>query len=129
VKWTEFWALIDSAVDDPSVVEKRLKTMSEQELVDFFWIYKDRAGVLLEEEYGEQIPEPYSEDHHEDIAEWVVRQGERYFNDVVFDPSTFPGELPDDDDDISYTSLADKEYYDRYGDTMRAPQDPPPPNA
>lgn len=129
MNWTSFWALIDSAVNDRTAIEQRLKTMSEQELVDFFWIYKERASQLLDEEYGEQIPEPYSEDYHEDIAEWIVRQGERYFNDVVFDPSKFPAELPEDDDDVSYTSMADKEYYDRYGDTMRAPDESPPPNA
>jgi hypothetical protein len=129
VKWIPFWKLIDSGVDDPKVVRRQLEELSEQDLVDFFWRLQERADHLMGEEYAANMEPPHSEDYQEDIAHWVVRQGSRFYQKVAKNPDEFPGELPEDDDDISYLSWAGDVYYDRYGKTIRAPEDPPPPNA
>jgi hypothetical protein len=123
----EFWALVDAGVEDPNVVEERVKGMSEQELVDFYWLYQDQIDELMEDEFTE-VFEDYSEGHHEDLATWVVRQGKAYFDSVVAEPETFPTELPKSTGP-SYQTLVTREYKPRYGKLIRAQDDPPPADA
>lgn len=125
----EFWGLIDSAVDDRNVMRERLKAMSEAELVDFYATVRGRADVLSDEKYWEHFEQSVSEDDHDDIAQWVVEQGSRYWKDVAYNPEKFPTELPDDDDGTSYSGMAAEEYEARYGEMIRDPDDPPPANA
>jgi len=117
LKWVAFWELIDSGIDDPEVVRRRLQELSEQDLVDFFWRAQERADHLIDE------------DSQEEAAHWVVRQGSRFYQQVAKDRSRFPDATADPGEDISYLSWAGDVYYERYGTTMRAPDDPPPPNA
>jgi hypothetical protein len=117
VKWIAFWNLIDSGIGDPGVVRRGLQELSEQDLVDFFWREQERADHLIDE------------DSQEEAAHWVVRQGSRFYQQVAKDRSRLPEAAPDSGEDISYLSWAGDVYHERYGATIRAPEDPPPPNA
>jgi hypothetical protein len=125
---TEFWKLIDSGVDDPTVVEDRIKEMSEQELVDFYWLHQDVVDEITYEEYAENFGSSYSEDHHEDVAGWVVRQGKAFYDDIEANPSKFPTEFPRLTRK-TYPSFASRVYRERYGDAIRTQEEPPPAGA
>ena len=129
MKFKEFWALIDSGVDDPKVVDEKLKDLPEAELVDFYWTYQELVDLFMEDQYAEQIPDPYSEDTHRDIAEWVIAQGAQFHEDVSYEPSTFPPRVPEGKDDYNYANDAAVIYEQRFGQPIRMQEDDPPHNA
>jgi hypothetical protein len=120
-----FWDLIDSGRKDPTVVERRIEAMSEQELVDFYWRYEDAVAELLGAEYGQNFlyDGAASEDFQQDVAEWIVSRGRRFY-EVHLDPKRFPLEL--DEAVLPYNHVAANEYHRRCGDVVRSPEDPPP---
>jgi len=126
---TEFWQLIDSGLSDPEVVLNRIRGLSEQELVDFWWLYQDQIDEVTEPEYTQNFPgHAVSEDDLEDVASWVVQQGRAYYEDVRDNPSKFPGQVPKDAGP-SYRGEAVEVYDDRYDDMIRDQDDPPPDGA
>jgi hypothetical protein len=124
--FNEFWKLIDSGVGNPQVVVDRLRSMPEADLVEFFWTYKEMVDVFLMDKFAEQVAEPYSEDTHKDIAEWVIAQGDDFQNDVAFNPSKFPPRMPEGGDEYSYVADAANIYHDRFGQSIRMREEPPP---
>jgi hypothetical protein len=126
---TEFWRLIDSGVDDPQVVIDRIRAFSEQDLVDFWWLYQDLIDEVTEPEYTQNFSgHAVSEDAITDVAAWAVQQGQAYYEDVRDHPSKFPGAVPENTRP-SYRGEAIEVYDDRYDDMIRDPDDPPPANA
>lgn len=121
-----FWDLIDSGLEDPMVVERALAAMSEAELVDFRDRYEQAVAELTDEPYSKNAGYDgvHSEDHHLDIAEWIVSRGRRFYALHLGDPKLYP--LEPGDDAPGYNHLAANLYHRRYGEVIRAPEDPPP---
>jgi hypothetical protein len=128
MKFKEFWALIDSGVDDPKVVDEKLKDLPEAELVDFYWTYQELVDLFMEDQYAEQIPDPYSEDTHRDIAEWVIAQGRDFHDDVSYEPSKFPPSVPKGKK-YNYVNDAAVIYEKRFGQPIRMQDEDPPDGA
>jgi hypothetical protein len=124
-----FWAVVDSGLDDRTVAERRIRAMSEQELVDFYARYEDAVAELLDGPYAFNAFHsglPHSEDHQLDIAEWIVQRGRRFYA-FHLDPKRFP--LDPGAYEPGYNHFAFELYEERYGTLIRWPEDPPPATA
>ncbi|MBE2320475.1 hypothetical protein DVA67_031220 [Solirubrobacter sp. CPCC 204708] len=117
-----FWELVDLGLHDPEGVKRRVEALSEQELVDFYWLHQDHLDQLLPGDFD--YP-----GHHQDVALCVIRNGRRYFEEIVVDPEH---RLPLDSggfNGFSVVGVVLDVYEARYGDVIRDQDEPPPPGA
>jgi len=82
----------------------RIEALDQQELFDFYWTTQNQAGRLLRG--GATDPR---------IANWIVRQGLRVWEDHRDDPGSFPGELPETAGLTDLSALAAGLYRQRHG--------------
>lgn len=86
----EFWKLIDLARTDYEAFVAALRTMEREDLVRFYWTYEDAAAELKEEPYIDNMSPDISEDGIDDVAQWVVAQGKKFYLDVIQEPNKVP---------------------------------------
>lgn len=124
--WAWFWELIHLAAEHPEGFERALREMSEAELVDFYWTYEQAAADLKDEEFVQHMAPPVTEDHIDDVAQWVVSRGLDYYEAVMLDPASIPPELPEGATVTGLTGAAQEIYEERYGSPIRFRDEPPP---
>lgn len=128
--WWEFWDIIALANRDRDEFERRVADMSEAELVDFHWTYEETAANLKDEEFFEHMDPPPTEDVLDDVAQWVVGQGLKAYEEVMKDPTKMPEDVPPEADSApSWPGLVGREYRRRYDQPVRFREDPPPEGA
>jgi len=124
--WEAFWDLIEVGKQDKRELERKIKKLSEQDLVDFYWFNIETAADLKGEEFLAHWEPPYSDDDVDDVAQWVVRQGLDYYEGIQMEPDTMPTEVPKGEGNVSWDGVAAKVYKDRYGQAIRDKDEPPP---
>jgi hypothetical protein len=117
------------ASENPDELRRRVGEMSESDLVDFYWRYEERAADLKDEVFIEHQKPPRTEDAIDDVAQWVVAQGQDYYEEVMLDPRKAPAELPEGQAPPPWTGVAARTYRQRYGRPIRMREDPPPANS
>lgn len=121
-----FWDLVELGSRDPEELRRRITDMSEAELVDFYWTYHEHAANLKDEEFTRHLEPPVTEDFVDDVAQWVVAQGEDFYDDVMMTPSNMPPDLPDGAKPSPWPGFTFGVYQDRYDAPLRLRDDPPP---
>lgn len=80
-----FWKLIARAKPDPAVFRAALYGMTREELGELYHQYRGLAYTLLTEEHLAKLGK-VSEDQANDLAFWVVGEGEEYYRRVHANP-------------------------------------------
>ena len=127
--YSEFWRILELGVTDRAQFRRELERLSEADLVDLYDKYEEVVSDLKTDEFTCHIPLPYSEDTLDDLAMLVVEQGEDVYEGVHENPSTFPHEIPRDARPGTLPSIVLQVYEDRFGCSMRMPDEPPPDTA
>jgi hypothetical protein len=91
--------------------------MTRDDLIGFYWLFQDTAGVLYDEAHGVNYP---SEDYFEDLAAYVVARGKHFFEQVRDDPSRMPKTMDADKPGIDIQYEASKVYRKRFGEPIPA---------
>ena len=89
----EFWKLIDMARSSTLRYRNTLKKMDRQQLIDYYWQYEETAGFLKSPPYTIRL-KGMSNDQVDDIATWLVAQGEDAYTRVLRDPEQMPRTIP-----------------------------------
>jgi hypothetical protein len=118
------WDLIDIGRADLPRFLKILDELTEQELVDFYWQHGDAMTHLYEASLNAHMGEWASDNTLEWLAEWIVDQGNDYWNDVLEDMSVAPQRFPRDKE-VGLRRLAQTAYRRRFGDYVRFPDEAP----
>jgi hypothetical protein len=106
-----FWSIIDRIRANPDATGKVFRTMTAEQLEEFYHIYR-AVNVELYPEYEDEERGWYKEDIS-CASDWVVNQGKAFYHAVYHDLSLFP-----DPRGIPYCALsswAADEYYNRFG--------------
>lgn len=127
--YKRFWELIGLGSKDPDALRRELEQCSEADMVDWYSKYQESVADIQTDEFTQHLTSPYSEDHLDDLAMYVVEQGEDHYEDVAEEPAKFPRELPADARPGTLASIVLRAYQDRFGTTMRMPDEPPPDTA
>lgn len=115
----EFWKLIDVASSSTLRYRNLLKKMDRQQLIDFYWQFEETAGFLKSPPYRSQLVD-VSDDRVDDIATWLVAQGEDAYARVLRNPEQMPRTIPKPArvlDDIV------REYQRRFHEDIPFPED------
>jgi Protein of unknown function (DUF4240) len=110
----QFWKIIDAAKGDDEKLRPILEKLSKDELYEFYRQYEEARQAFHDDPfYGPEM----SDDDVDDIAMWVIGQGEARFRDVLAHPKKMPRELPSDDG-VGFNSVASRVYEDRFGQNL-----------
>lgn len=110
----EFWAIIEDARQDPERFRGILKTMTRDQIVDFYWTYEELANHLRIDRFWPHVDPDLSEDGLAELANWVVSQGMAYFIQILDHPDLIPKrEL-----DPGLLSEAVEEFEERFDDDI-----------
>ena len=118
-----FWELIELGRRNPDQFRSRVKAMTREELIDFYWGYENAAAEVKDDPFVEHMLPDLSEDGIDDVALWLVGQGKERYENVLQNPALTPPDVPDDDDSPEIVEVVVKEYYDRYHDSIPFPDD------
>ncbi len=86
----EFWTLLRGAPRDISQVKRRLRRLDVQDLLHFFWIYRQLSSALRSDELREHVEEGVS---LEKIADFSVAQGRELYLLALWNHQTLPRQL------------------------------------
>ena len=86
----DFWELIALARSDREQYRSRVKEMSREQLIDFYWAYENLAAEIKSEKHVRHMDPGFSEDSIDNLAFWVVAQGEEFYTDVLNNPERTP---------------------------------------
>jgi hypothetical protein len=114
-----FWDIIERAQHDPKRLRDILWALSRDDVDRFKSEFDAAATELQDEPFTDYMDPEESEDGVEDIASWVVSQGEAFYRSVFEDPSRTPEHI-DVDDASDLTGVAEEVYYQRFGDPPMA---------
>lgn len=115
----EFWQLINAANQDFDGFCDRLNTMSKQDLKEFVWLFKDKAGELADDRFLDCIldnRDSITEDALEDLSGWIVGKGENFYKSVLESPEKIPAEINDDSPGITIQFEASRIYFEKFGE-------------
>ncbi len=107
----QFWPLIALAQKDRAAFRARLKELDRAALVAFCHRYEQAASELKDEPYVNHMSRQLSEDGVDDVAQWVVAQGEAHYNRVLGNPKEIPSRV---DSSPGFLGDAVEEHYQRY---------------
>jgi len=118
-----FWNSIDLANEDFDRFLIKVKEMSREELILFYWIFDDACRSLQKNIYMDVVraadpEEPWSEDDIDDLTTSVVCQGKKMYEKVVNNPESMPTEERFDIQAIRTFGKVGSEYLSRYGKPM-----------
>jgi hypothetical protein len=114
-----FWDIIQRAQGDRKRLRDILWALSREDVDRFTSEFAAAATELQGEPFTDYMDPEESEDGMEDIANWVVSQGEAYYRSVFEDPSRTPEHI-DVDDPSDLAGVAEEVYYRRFGDPPMA---------
>jgi hypothetical protein len=106
-----FWSVIDRIRNDPDSVEELFNGMSQEQLGEFYYSYREASSELYpgccDQERG------WSEEDIGQASDWVVNQGKEVYLAVWNDLSLFPD--PDGVPFCDHSGIAARVSWDRYG--------------
>ena len=111
-----FWDIIAKASKSAKALEVILRAMPKEQILKFQEAFIDASSELQEEPFtGHMIKG--SEDSVEDVAHWVVRQGQEYYLDILKHPEKIPFSVEEGDSSNMY-AVAPKVYHDLFGESI-----------
>ena len=119
-RWTpqdlspEFWETIAKAAGSREKLRPLLEQMSREEIYEFYREYEAARTALHDPEY---LKAHVSEDDIDDIAMWVIAQGQATYQDIHDHPDKTPAELPGDEG-LGFNDLAARVFEDRFGKNL-----------
>ncbi len=84
-----FWDVIEAAHQDPKQFRATVDTLSQERIRELYHQYRGLTLDLFSDEHYEALG-GVSEDTAQDIAAWVVMQGEQFYRKVHDDPKSTP---------------------------------------
>src|SRR5262245_61056949 len=85
-----FWKLIEDAHGDPDRFRALIAALSQKKLQEMYFQYKALAAQLFTKQHEARMHPDATEDTAKDIAEWVVAQGRKTYEDVRDHPEKTP---------------------------------------
>ena len=110
-----FWPLLRQADRDDGRLRELLAELSRAELIRFYRDYVQLAGELREPPYAAAES---SQDAAEDIAWWVVAQGEQTYRRIYDHPEQTPTQLPRDRAGLGFISQLGDVFFERFGEEL-----------
>lgn len=111
-----FWSVIALADHSRERLESILGSMSQADLIRFHNEFQEAAAQLVDEPLAEHLPADTSEEHLQDIAEWVVSQGKAFFTAVWNNPEKI-AEI-DLRRGVTYSSVSDNVHWERFNGSV-----------
>ena len=111
-----FWELIDGAHGDSDCLRELAIDLPLDNLRAAYDTYKDLASFVMRSDIDE--------DPAQDIANWGVSQGKRYYFDVYEEVKPSPDELPPIIGASSFLGVLITVFMDRYGVGFSHPKAP-----
>lgn len=90
---TRLWDVVELGRKDPRKLEQRLRRMKEADLVEIYWAYGRAMQYLYQAGLRDHMGDAGSDYALESLAEWIVDQGNEYWNSVLDDLSQAPRRL------------------------------------
>ena len=112
---SNFWPVIREADRDNQKLRTLLTRMTREEMIRFYRDYVDAAGELRGPPYAAQDS---SSDAAEDIAWWVVSQGQDLYRQVYEHPEQIPRALPRDRRGLGFMSQIGNVFHERFGQEL-----------
>lgn len=116
------WDLVDIGRCDLPRFLRELHEATEQDLIDFYWQHGEAMEHLYLAGLRDHMGEWASENTLEWLAEWIVDQGNDYWNDVLEDISLAPKRFPRDKE-VGLRRLAASVYRKRFGASIPFPDE------
>ena len=110
------WSVIASADHNRERLEWILGSMTQADLIRFHNEFQEAAVQLVDEPFAEHLPADTSEDHLQDIAEWIVSQGKALFAAVWNNPEKIAG--IDLRRGVTYSSVSDNVHWERFNGSV-----------
>lgn len=110
-----FWSVVRDADRDDQKLRALLSRMSRAEMIRFYRDYINAAGELREPPYAAPGS---SSDAAEDIAWWVVAQGQDFYRQIYEHPEQTPRTLPRDRRGLGFMSQIGNVFYERFGEEL-----------
>lgn len=109
-----FWAIVEKAALRREKLKEILIAFSKEEIIRFQEEFVDASIELQCEPYTDYMEE--SEDGREDIANWVVSNGENFYFEILDKPEKIPHNVSDFTEQILY-GIADEVCLEKYGES------------
>ena len=87
MKDDDFWFLVEQAKASREDYRRRLKTLTQEELVELYWTFEETAAELRGDRHATSFPAGMSEDAMGDLSLWIVSQGRAVYEDILTNPS------------------------------------------
>lgn len=111
-----FWSIIDDAACSRQALESRLHQLERDEVIRFQDEFLEAAVQLTDEPFLVHLGDYVSEDTMQDLAEWVVSQGKRFYVDVWNSPQRIAD--VNVREGVTYAGVAANVYWGRFGTSM-----------
>jgi len=109
-----FWNLLARASGSKEKLRDLLQNLSSEQLIRFEDEFAEASAQLREEPFVDHLDEGATEDTEQDVANYVVSQGKRFFEDVWRSPSHIPPYIDEGEPGI-LSGVADEVHYEKYG--------------
>lgn len=115
-----FWGIVDLANADRDMLHRILQQqLTGQQIVRFHDEFEEAATELTDPQYTDYMGDDASEDTIKDLAECVVSQGKRFYQDILMNPKKTPNyELCRTM--MTFSGVAGSVYAERFGKSLHA---------
>jgi hypothetical protein len=112
-----FWSIIEQSEGSRDKLRLILRNMDKNQIYRFQDEFLEASIQLQDEPFNKYISPEISEDGEQDISNWVVSQGRKFYEFVWKNPSKIPYQI-DIENPNNLFGIADEVYEEKFGEEL-----------